>query len=665
MFKLRGRPSRVPIKRVTLPRIGLRVQIVLLGFVGVLLTGIICLIGVRFADRAQSESAQRIALRSHVAALSDSYLQAGLVATAFLRKPEQRLIEAHKPIAAAAQRHLGEIETAVEQLDDGDPIKQTAALRAGFNLYLTRFQNLVSAQKVLGLTEADALQGKLRSAVHKVESRLAELDQPALSNLMLMMRRHEKDFMLRGDEKYGDEVARRVSEFQARLAGTDLPAAVKAELGSLIKAYDSSFAGYLVTKSSMNEEIDDFLTVFQRNRPALDLLIKTADERYRAAEARAAELRQTLAWAIGAATLGIGIFALVFGQRIAGSISRMTAAMQQLASGEFEVVLPGLARRDEIGDMARAVENFKVKAKQKADREAAAKIEQDNLAAERRRADTSRLADDFEVAVGRIIETVSAASTRLESSAGALTTTATHSQALATTVATASDEVAAKVQSVAAAAEEMACSVSEIGRQIQASSAIAARAVEQARRTNDQVGELANAGSRIGHIVELIHTIAKQTNLLALNATIEAARAGTAGRGFSVVALEVKALAAETARATAEINQQVGSIQAATALSTDSIQQISETIAQMSNISAAIAAAVDQQGAATNAITRDVQQVASDSRNVGASVAEVQRGATDTGLASSQVFSEAQSLSGDSARLQAEVASFLNSVRAA
>ncbi|HEY0330178.1 MAG TPA: methyl-accepting chemotaxis protein [Rhodopseudomonas sp.] len=640
-------------------------QIALLGIVGVLLTGAICLFGLKLADHAQQQSAQRIALRAHVVELSANYLEAGLIANAFLRKPDDRLIASHKAVVGAAQAHLDAIEKLVEPFDDGDPLKQTSALRSGFNLYLTRFQNLVSAQQILGFNENQGLQGKLRATVHQVESRLAEFDQPRLANLMLMMRRHEKDFMLRGDEKYGDQFDKRVGEFTDLLAASELSAAVKTELAALIKSYNASFLAYMVSQSTLNDEAADFVTVYQRNRPTLDVLIKAADERYQSSEASAVELRRLLAWAIGGATLGIGVLALLFGQRIATLIARMTSAMQKLAAGDVEVVLPGLARSDEVGDMARAVEHFKELSQQRARDEVAAKIQRDAVVAERRKADMTRLADGFEVAIGEIIEGVSSASIRLEQSAGSLTATAERSRELASAVAATSSEVTSKVQSVAASAEQMATSVDEIGRQIRESAAIAAKAAEQTRRTNDHVGLLAAAGDRIGHIVELINSIAKQTNLLALNATIEAARAGEAGRGFSVVASEVKALASQTARATQDINEHVGGIQAATTQSSESIKEISDTIAQMSAISTSIALAVQHQGSATEQISRNVQQAAHDTEQVGASVADVQRGATATGTASSQVFSEARSLSSESARLKAEVGKFLGSVRAA
>jgi methyl-accepting chemotaxis protein len=350
---------------------------------------------------------------------------------------------------------------------------------------------------------------------------------------------------------------------------------------------------------------------------------------------------------------------------IARPIQSLTRAMRELANGNFSVVLPGLGRKDEIGDIAGAVEDFKVKAEEKAREEAEAKIKQDKILADQRKADMHRLADGFEAAVGEIIDTVSSASTELEASAKTLTSTATRGQEVATTVAAASEEASTNVQSVASATEELSSSITEISRQVQESARMASEAVGQARSTTERVSELSKAATRIGDVVELINTIAGQTNLLALNATIEAARAGEAGRGFAVVASEVKALAEQTAKATGEIGQQISGIQSATQESVGAIKDISGTIEKLSEISSAIAAAVEEQGAATQEISRNVQQASQGTQQVSANVTDVQRGATETGSASSQVLSSAQLLSSDSNRLKLEVGKFLSTVRAA
>ena len=350
---------------------------------------------------------------------------------------------------------------------------------------------------------------------------------------------------------------------------------------------------------------------------------------------------------------------------IARPMRALTVAMEELAGGNFAVVLPGLGRKDEVGGVAGAVEKFKVVSEQKARDEAEAKVKQDQIAAQQRKADMIKLADDFEGAVGEIVETVSSASTELEASAGVLTKTAERAQEVTTTVAAASEEASTNVQSVASATEELSSSVNEISRQVQESARMANEAVDQARTTNDRVSELSKAASRIGDVVELINTIAGQTNLLALNATIEAARAGEAGRGFAVVASEVKALAEQTAKATGEIGQQITGIQAATQDSVNAIKEISGTIEKLSEIASTIAAAVEEQGAATQEISRNVQQAAEGTGQVSANIVDVQRGAGETGSASAQVLSAAQSLSRDSNRLKLEVGKFLDSVRAA
>ena len=360
-------------------------------------------------------------------------------------------------------------------------------------------------------------------------------------------------------------------------------------------------------------------------------------------------------------TLAVSI---LVARSITGPLRHMTVAMNDLASGNLAVEVPGVGRGDEVGEMAKAVEIFKGNAVARQALEAEQR-EAATRAASGRKADMNKMANDFEAAVGLIVEAVSSASSQLEVSAGTLTTTAERAQQLTATVAAASEEASSNVQSVASATEEMASSVNEISRQVQASARMAVDAVGQARVTNDRVSELSKAATRIGDVVELINTIAGQTNLLALNATIEAARAGEAGRGFAVVASEVKALAEQTAKATGEIGQQISGIQAATQESVNAIQAISGTIEKLSEISSTIAAAVEEQGAATQEISRNVQQASMGTQQVSANITDVQRGASETGSASSQVLSAAQSLSGESNRLKLEVGKFLSSVRAA
>jgi methyl-accepting chemotaxis protein len=365
-----------------------------------------------------------------------------------------------------------------------------------------------------------------------------------------------------------------------------------------------------------------------------------------------------------AGLLVAALTALFLGRGLVRPLDKICSVMDGLAAGDLATEVPYRDRRNEIGRISRSLGVFKdalVDAERLREEQSGA--EQRQLL--QRRADMNRLADDFENAVGEIVNTVSSASAGLEASAVNLSATAERSLELTTIVAAASGQTSTNVQSVASATEEMASSVSEIGRQVQASAGIATQAVEQAQDTNDRVGELAKAAARIGDVVELINMIAGQTNLLALNATIEAARAGEAGRGFAVVAAEVKALAEQTAKATNEIGLQVTGIQTATQDSVAAIKEIGCTIERMSEIASSIASAVEEQGSATNEISRNVQHVAQAAQQVSSNITDVQRGASETGSASSVVLSAARLLSGDSNRLRTEVSKFLNSVRAA
>ncbi|WP_198033781.1 methyl-accepting chemotaxis protein [Bradyrhizobium sp. WSM2254] len=637
----------------------------LLGISGVVVTGALCAGALNYASLVQSEANDSSKFKDHVASLSQSFLESRQITSDFLRKPSEMAITKHTKSHEEQLADLSGVEAFVSALPDGDPRKEATALRSVISLYATRFQNVVSAQRNLGFNEDDGFQGKLRKAVHAVEQRLADLNQPRLTILMLTMRRHEKDFILRGEDKDGDRLADREAEFEIALAQASLPAEMKSQLLELIRAYKSSFLSLMVTQQALSDQADDLGQIYDRISPALAKIMAAADMHSRAAEMQAEQIQRKLIWLIGLATLLVGMLALLFGRRVAKTVASMTAAMRQLGDGRFDVVLPGLGRKDELGEMAEAVELFKLKAREKAQAEIDAKAEQDRTAAEQRKADIARIAGEFEAAVGKVIYTVSSASSNLEASARSLTCTADHSRQLSVEVASSSEQASSNVQLVATATDEMAATIANIGRQVEEAADIAREAVRRAELSDQRMVGLAAAAERIGSVVQLIATIARQTNLLALNATIEAARAGDFGRGFAVVADEVKSLATQTAHATVEISEHIHGIQAATTDSVGAIADIGVIIGRISNIAVTVVNSIAEQGATSKNIASNLQEAAARTSQVAASAIEVTNGAKETGGASMQVLMSAELLSGESARLRRELGSFLGRVQAA
>ena len=264
-----------------------------------------------------------------------------------------------------------------------------------------------------------------------------------------------------------------------------------------------------------------------------------------------------------------------------------------------------------------------------------------------------------------IITSLSGASGELERTARSLSDNADNTTRLASVVAHASEDASNNVQSVASATEQLAGSVREIAERIQESNRVAGQAVQQANQTDQRITALSQAATRIGDVIKLITSVAEQTNLLALNATIEAARAGDAGRGFAVVAQEVKALAAQTARATDEIGTQIAGMQTATQEAVHSIKMIGATIGQISAITTTISSAIEQQGAATQEISGNIARTAAGTSQVAGTIAEVSQGANHTGAASTQLLSSAKLLADSTTTLQAEIDGFLKSIAAA
>jgi methyl-accepting chemotaxis protein len=366
------------------------------------------------------------------------------------------------------------------------------------------------------------------------------------------------------------------------------------------------------------------------------------------------------------AVLALISFALAFwlGRRITRPILKLTDATHRLADGDLATDVPETERHDEIGTLAQAVAVLKQRSAE------AVRLagEQDELkagAARERQLAMRRLADGFETSVKAVVDAIASAATEMEASANSMTAAATSANCATTAAAGAAEQTSTNVGTVAAATEELSSSIEEISRQVSHSSAVASGAVSEAERANATMTSLANSAKRVGDIVALITGIAGQTNLLALNATIEAARAGEAGRGFAVVASEVKSLAEQTARATDEIQSVVLEIESMTATAVTTIQGIGNTVARMNEITATIAAAVEEQGAATREIAGNIQQAATGARQVSGNVTTALGAASETGTISDNVLSAASLLSSEAERLKSEVAIFLGGVRAA
>jgi methyl-accepting chemotaxis protein len=353
----------------------------------------------------------------------------------------------------------------------------------------------------------------------------------------------------------------------------------------------------------------------------------------------------------------------LIGRRVANPVAELTRTIERLAQRQYAEPVAQSRNRDEFATMSERLEALRLGG-----------IEAERLAAEQiagKDADVKRAAAvqtecrAFETSISRMLDAVDAAGGQMTTVANAMATTAQQTVGQSTAAASASEVASNNVNNVAAAAEEMARSISEIGRQVGAAAKAAGDAVQRAKGTSASIERLSEAAQKIGEVVDMINAIAGQTNLLALNATIEAARAGEAGKGFAVVATEVKSLAGQTAKATEEVTTQIKSIQQLTGTAVGAIRDIGEVITRIDGINASIMAAIEQQDATTHSIAGNVQDAANGTAEVSRNIAGVSKVAESSGKTAADVLAAAQAVSAQAGAVRARVESFVKQIQAA
>ncbi len=405
---------------------------------------------------------------------------------------------------------------------------------------------------------------------------------------------------------------------------------------------------------------------YARHRAVIDEIVADSNRFNAESEAVASRdeiLFMSVVWSVSGIVLLVvlgGVLFMALG--VVRPIARMTAVMKSLSEGMLDVAIPSAKRRDEVGQMAKAVDVFRtnaIEARTAREREAALQLER-----QQRFERMDALTRSFDDSVKGALQRLSGAAGQMENSAHRLTEVADKSSHQVVAMTTATEEASANVQTVASSAEELSASFTEMTRRAQESADIARAAATEGSNASDMVKGLVQSADRIGEVVRLINDIAAQTNLLALNATIEAARAGDAGKGFAVVAGEVKNLASQTAKATEEIQTQIGAVQSATQSAAGAIQAITQTIARVNDIAASISEAVQQQTEATHEIARSIQEAAIGTHEVSSNMAGVKQTANDTKDSAGEVRSTADGLKRESEQLRSLVGSFLTEVRA-
>jgi methyl-accepting chemotaxis protein len=585
---------------------------------------------------------------------------------------DQTLVDAHKQSGNAIKQ---DIRFLIDSSSEEENEKFVQPLLNSYETYEQQFELIANAYLEVGLNEEVGLQGSLRRSVRTVEGKLNEYNNLQLGYLMLMMRRHEKDFLMRLDEKYIARMNERKAEFEQALAEARLDATAKDEIGGLMASYHSDFELMAQGWITIRDQAALLDTHFEALPPLLAGLEGEINSAYEQSKVALEGIRSSSLMAMLIALVVAIVVTTVIARMIGGemhhSISSLSSTMRSLADGDLETEVGFENRADEIGEMAKATATFKETAIQMERLREEEKERESLLAEERekthqatleRHRETHQLVEAFEAQVADILDVFQTQFDSLNKISHEMSGLAGDARDQNADISQASQTTTSKVGDAAESVDDMAASIAQIAMKVREAADMANGSVQEAKATTEIIRQLSEATSRIGDVVGIIHKIAGQTNLLALNATIESARAGEAGRGFAVVADEVKKLSSQTSNALDQIATQVKSVQDLTVKAVDAIRKVDDIIGNLDQLTETMAEGMSRQEETNRNIAENVREASSAVVQIAASIDNSKERADRIGDVSSDMVASAEAMDVQLGQLQKEISSFLASI---
>lgn len=669
-------------------RIGGRISILAItALSGIVITGIIAIVNFLSISASESRYSEGSHLKILTAEVGSSALNMRRAEKDFLLRKDMKYVKRYKIHNKNIAKLLQQMPQYTKDQKLLEYAEKLTALAAD---HQAAFAQISTLYKEIGLTETQGLEGQLRQHVHDIETTLGQQQyNPSLTVKMLMMRRHEKDFIMRQKTKYIDRINTRQNEFKDLLAKSRYSGNVKNKLTSELDSYIASFRAYAKKTGEFNRELGKLSKIYAEMEPFIKYISDHAVDILKTSSRKMQEASTTAIMLVGIISLIIlavvSMISWILARSITVPLKALQSSVEDILDECYDSEVPGQESRDELGEISRALDILRISAqkriqleeeagqaraaKEDADKQRLAgekadeKQKQQKEAELKNTADRLAMAQKFEDRVGNILNTVANAATELNATSTSMNQSAENMRNESASAATATGKAGQNVQIVASAAEEMTVSVKEISNQIVNASKASENALTSVQNASERVGLMAKSSSKISEIILLINDIAEQTNLLALNATIEAARAGDAGRGFAVVASEVKNLASQTATATEEIKAQISEMQKTTGDTVSAVDEISVTIEKLDEISSSIACSVEQQEAAMQEISCNSIEAAAGAEAAGDNVKNVSLIAEETENAASDVLNASGELSTQATTLKTVVDEFLTEIR--